>query len=101
MLPAWLATHRAARRLTVNDDAAAAAGAAVLGPLALPVSPRRDHASLELGVLGLAHQGAQLRIALAQRDDQRLIAIDEGSRRVQTQMPGNRHRVTPLRFGPI
>ena len=49
MLPACLATHRAARRLPVNDDAVAAGSAAVLGPLALP-------ASRDLGVLGLAHQ---------------------------------------------
>jgi hypothetical protein len=36
MLPACLATHRAARRLPVNDDAVAADSAAVLGPLAPP-----------------------------------------------------------------
>src|SRR6266508_4046504 len=41
MLPAWLATHRAVRRLPVNDDAVAAGSAAVLGPLALPASPSR------------------------------------------------------------
>jgi hypothetical protein len=35
MLPACLATHRAARSLSVNDDAVAAVGAAVLDPLAL------------------------------------------------------------------
>lgn len=43
MLPASLATHQAARRLLVNDDAVAAGSAAVLGPLALPalrVPPR-------------------------------------------------------------
>jgi hypothetical protein len=77
--PAWLATHRAARRLPVHDDAVAAASAAVLGPLAPPASPRHDQAALDLGVLGLAQQGDQLRIALAQIDDRHLIAVDEGN----------------------
>jgi len=79
MLPAWLATHRAAGRLAVNDDAVAAASAVVLGSLALRSSPRGDPASLDLGALGLAHQGDQLRIALAQLDDHHLIVVAEGS----------------------
>jgi hypothetical protein len=53
--------------LPVNDDAVAAGGAAVLGPLALPAATSRD-----LGVLGLAHQGDQLQIALAPLDDRDL-----------------------------
>ena len=60
MLPACLATHRAARRSPVNDDAIAAESAAVLGRFALPASPRGDHVSLDLGVLGLAQLGDQL-----------------------------------------
>jgi hypothetical protein len=79
MLPTCLATHRAAQRSPVHDDAVAAGSAAVLGPLALPASPRRDHASLDLGVLRLAHQGDQLRIVLAQLNDQPLIAIDSAT----------------------
>jgi hypothetical protein len=70
MLPACLATHRAARKSPVSNDAVAASSAAVLGPLALPASPSRDRACLELGVLRRAHQGDrlgdQLRILLAQ-----------------------------------
>ena len=103
MLPACLATHRAARRLPVNDDAAAADSAAVLGPLALPAWPRRDHASLDLGVLGLAPQGDQLRIALAWRDDQHPIEVDEGSGcGCRPRCQRNRHCVTllPGAFGP-
>src|SRR5205823_272917 len=38
MLPACLATDRAARSVPVNDDPVAAASAAVLGPLTLPAS---------------------------------------------------------------
>jgi len=69
MLPASLATHRATRRSSVDDDAVAAGSAVVLGPLALP-------ASRDLGVPGLRHQGDQLRIALAQLDDRDLLAVD-------------------------
>jgi hypothetical protein len=65
--------------LPVNDDAVAADSAAVLGPLAPPASANRDHASLDLGVLGLAPQGDQLRIALARLDDQHPLAVAEGS----------------------
>ena len=74
MLPASLATHRAARRSPVNDDAVATSNAAVLGPLAPP-------ASREFGVLGLRHQGNKLRIALARLDDRDLIAVDQCSGR--------------------
>ena len=109
MLPACLATHRAARRPLVNDDAVAAGSAAVLGPLALPAWPRRDHASLDLGVLGLAPQGDQLRIALARLDDQHPIAVDEGSgcgcgprcqrnRHCVTLLPGPSARASCWRF---
>jgi hypothetical protein len=97
MLPACLATHRADRRLPVNDDAAAAESTAVLCPFALPASPRGDHVSLDLGVLGLAHQGDQLRIALARFDDQHPIAVDEasgGGCRLRCQR--NRYCVTPV-----
>jgi hypothetical protein len=94
MLPAWLATHRAVRRLTVKDDAVAAASAVVLGSLALPASPRRDPASLDLGVLGLAHQCDQLRIALAHLDQQ-LIVVAEGSGcGYKLRCQSNRHCVT-------
>jgi len=84
MLPAWLATHRAARGLPVNNDPVAAGSAAVLGPLALP-------ASRDLGALGRAHQGNQLRIALGQLDAQRLIAVDESSG-CRLRCERNRHR---------
>ena len=80
MLPASLATHRAARRSPVNDDAVAAGSAVVLGPRARP-------ASRDLGVLDLAQQGDRLRIALAQLDDRQLIAVAEWERvQVQAQM---------------
>ena len=102
MLPACLATHQAAWRLLVNDNAVAAGSAAVLGPRALPASPSHGHTSLDLGVVGLAHQGGQFRIALARLDDQRLIAVDQGSRsgcRLKCQR--NRHCVAPLSWGPF
>ena len=97
MLPACLATHRTSRRLPVNDDAVAAESAAVLCPFALPASPRGDHVSLDLGVLGLAHQGDQLRIALAQFDDQHPIAVDGASRGgCRLRCRRNRYCVTPV-----
>ena len=80
MLPASFATHRAARRSPVHDDAVAAGSAVVLGPRARP-------ASRDLGVLDLAQQGDRLRIALAQLDDRQLIAVAEWERvQVQAQM---------------
>ncbi len=72
MLPASLATHRAVRRSPVNDDAVATSNAVVLGPLALP-------AGRELEVLGLMHQGNELRIALVRLDNRDLIAVDQCS----------------------
>jgi hypothetical protein len=79
MLPAWLATHRAARRSLVNDDAVAAGSAEVLGPLARPASPRRDHASLDFEVLARTNQGDPSGSPFRQFDGRHLIAVDEGS----------------------
>src|SRR5439155_25076318 len=84
MLPACLATHRAARSLPVNDDPVAAGRAAILGPLAPPASPRRSHPSL----------------ALARLDDQHLLAIAVGSGGCGYRSQRNRHCVTFLALRP-
>ena len=95
MLPACLATHRAARRLPVNDDAVAAGSAAVLGPLALPASQPRP-SSLELGVLGLAHQATSFGSPRATRRSasDRRRSGQRGGCRLRCQR--NRHCVTPF-----